>query len=62
MRLYVEGHKAKYGYAISREWSDAECSKLPGATATQLAPLRFVGSIRKATALVKRYNQRFATH
>jgi len=62
MRLYIEGHNAKQGYAISREWSDAECSKLPSATAADLTPLRFVSNIQTATALVARYNQRFATH
>lgn len=62
MRLYIEGHSAKQGYAISREWSDAECSKLPCAVAVDLVPLRFLSNIDKAKALVERYNQRFATH
>lgn len=62
MRLYIEGHNAKQGYAISREWTDAECFKLPPASAGDLAPLRFVSHIDKARAMVARYNQRFATH
>ncbi len=62
MRLYIEGHSAKQGYAVSREWSDAECSKLPRAVAADLAPLRFLSNFDKARAMVERYNQRFATH
>lgn len=62
MRLYIEGHSVKKGYAISREMSDAECSKQPSARAVELTPLRFVSNIRKAKGLVERYNQRFATH
>ncbi|KGG87683.1 hypothetical protein P245_19725 [Comamonas thiooxydans] len=62
MRLYIEGHQAKQGYVISREWSDAECSELPTATAAELTPVRFVSDMRKAKAMVQRYNRRFATH
>lgn len=62
MRLYIEGHEKQKGYAISREWSDAECSKLPPALDSELMPIRHVRSLDKAKATVLRYNRRFATH
>lgn len=62
MRLYIEGHNHRQGYAIARSWSDAECSRLPVATAQELKPVRFVASRLRAHSLVERWNSRFATH
>lgn len=62
MRLYIEGHTPSQGYAICRNWSEEESSKLPIACDLDLMPIRYVSNIHKATALVNRYNRRFATH
>lgn len=62
MRLYIEGHNAKRGYAISREWSDQECATLPPVTPEELKPVRFIVTLARAKALVSRWNRRHATH
>ncbi|EKY4113744.1 TPA: hypothetical protein ACGW3M_000917 [Pseudomonas aeruginosa] len=62
MRLYIEGHNALRGYAISREWSDKECAALPPATAEDMKPVRYTSNARHAKALVGRWNRRYATH
>lgn len=62
MRLYVEGHLPRQGYAISRSWSDAECSALPLPDEGELKPVRFVRSRKRAFEMVERWNRRFATH
>ncbi|WP_158683490.1 hypothetical protein [Burkholderia sp. BE12] len=62
MRLYIAGHNHRRGYAIAREWSDAECSRLPAADADDMQPVRFVIDRDKAFHLVARWNRRFATH
>ena len=63
MRSYLEGHNYKKGYAISREWYDAECATtLPLSMESELKPIRYVSRLDKARAIVLRYNRRFATH
>lgn len=62
MRLYVEGHNIRKGWAISKEWSDAECRALPVPTEQELLPVRFIQSRRRALQIVERWNLRFATH
>jgi hypothetical protein len=62
MRLHVEGHSAKFGYAISKEWSDKECSELPPPSDEEIKPVCFVESRKKVFKLVERWNRRFATH
>lgn len=62
MRLYIEGHHPQKGYAITREWSDQECSTLRIATDEELKPVRFVAVKGKAMTLVSKWNRRFATH
>lgn len=62
MRLYIEGHSVRRGHAISRKWSNAECSTLPPATPDELKPVRFVSELGHAKHLVERWNRRFATH
>lgn len=62
MRLYIEGHNHKNGYAIARSWSDAECSVLPAATPGEMKPVRYLQNSVLANALVERWNRRFATH
>lgn len=62
MRLYIEGHNHKNGYAIARSWSDAECSTLPAATPGEMRPVRYVHGRQQAFALVARWNRRFAGH
>lgn len=62
MRLCIEGHSAQKGYAISRKWSDKECSTLPPATQAELQPVRFEKNHRKAVQVVERWNKRFGTH
>lgn len=48
MRLYLEGHNHRRGYAISMELVDA-------------APVRFYTNLRRARRLVERFNRRFGT-
>lgn len=62
MRLYIEGHSIKRGVAISKSWSNVECSTLPPATPEDLRPVRFVDGFDRAKKLVDRWNRRFATH
>lgn len=62
MRLYIEGHNVRKGWAISRTWSDEECSILPYPSAEELDPIRFIKSREKAIRLVYRWNRRYATH
>lgn len=62
MRLYIEGHNHKHGYAVSREYSDAECSKLALVVADDLDPRRFVPCLRKAKRFVRLWNAMYATH
>lgn len=62
MRLYIEGHNRESGYAISKQWSDAECSALPAAKVEDLRPVRFITSLRRAIIVIARWNRRFATH
>lgn len=62
MRLFIDGHNAKRGYALALTWSDAECRQLPPATDGEMRPVRFIASKAKAEALVARFNRRYATH
>lgn len=62
MKLYIEGHSAGRGWAVSKSWSDAECSVLPVATEESLKPVRFFSSRLRAVRFVERWNQMFATH
>lgn len=62
MRLYIEGHNSKKGYAISVEWSDLECSLMKFANDEELKPVRFISSIEKSKNLVKRFNSRYGTN
>lgn len=59
MRLFVDGHSASLGYAISAAYSDAEIRAMP-AQQDPDPPVRFVQSRRLAFALVERWNRRFA--
>lgn len=61
MRLYIEGHNHMRGYAISREWSDAECSYLPCAAPSDVQPVKYLTSRARAFHVVARWNRRFAT-
>ena len=62
MRLFLEAHSHRRGYAVSRIWSDAECSAMPPMTPEEAAPVRWFQSRRRAEAFIARYNRRFATH
>lgn len=65
MRLYIEGHSPRHGYAISKTWSDQECRMLPPPTdgeTDETKPVRWVECRKKAFTLVERWNRRFATH
>lgn len=62
MRIYIEGHNHRLGYAIAREWTDTECSRLPAVESDEIKPVRFVKERNKAFRLVARWNRRFATH
>lgn len=62
MRLFIAGHNHRKGYAVTRIWSDAECSRLPPATPEEMAPVRFIQNRLHAFKLVERWNQRLATH
>ena len=61
MRLYIEGHNVRLGYAISREFSVDECRALDPCEPEK--PVRYYkGSLREARRLVDRWNRMFATH
>jgi hypothetical protein len=60
MRLHIEGHNHRHGYAVSRIWSDAECSALPAATDDEIAPVRYFASRSRAERFVSRWNGCFA--
>jgi hypothetical protein len=61
--LYISGHTLK-GYAIERQWADAEVSQHGDAldAVKDEGPLRFFATRGKASALVARWNRRFASH
>jgi hypothetical protein len=61
MRLFIEGHAHRRGYAIARAWSNAECRALPAATEKEAKPVRYVVNHKRARALVERWNRRFAS-
>lgn len=61
MRLYIEGHSVKMGYAITPSLSDDECSQQSFAASQEVRPVRFLANRRRAIALVTRWNRRFAT-
>ncbi len=61
MKLYIEGHAARRGYAISLCYSDCEISAMDYTDVVD-KPLKFIQSREKAFRLVERWNRRFATH
>ncbi len=62
MRIYIEGHAKSLGYAVSIEWSNAECSRLAPLTVDAVRPVKFIINRAHAYRLVARWNRRFATH
>jgi hypothetical protein len=60
MRLYISGHAVRFGYAIEREWSDAECSAMTHYCDENDKPIRFVSDRKRAFDLVNRWNRRFS--
>jgi hypothetical protein len=61
MKLFLEGHAPKLGYAISRKWNDAECSNL-SLDDSKIAPVRYIKSRERAQRFVSRWNRLFATY
>jgi len=63
MKLYLEGHNAKRGYAVSIQYADHEISAMPPETALLEpdAPVRFYCDRRHANRVIGRFNRRFAT-
>lgn len=61
MKLYIEGHAVRKGWAISLCYSDEDIRCMEYTDVVE-KPLRFVRSREKAFKLVKRWNRRFATH
>lgn len=61
MKLYIEGHAIRKGWAISLCYSNAEISAMEYTDVVD-PPIKFVQSREKAFDLVKRWNRRFATH
>ena len=57
MRLYIEGHNHRLGYAIAGAWSDDEIRRLPWPADDELAPVRFIQSLTQAQRLVERFNR-----
>lgn len=68
MRLFIEGHNVKHGYAISKCYTDPEimvhCERVEQGNDQPDTgePLKFIKSRERAKELVSRYNRRFATH
>jgi hypothetical protein len=61
MRLYIEGHNHRRGYAVSVECSDEEVrsSPVPSDTLHTLLPVRFYADRNYAKRVVQRFNSRF---
>jgi hypothetical protein len=59
MRLYVEGHSIRRGWAISRCWSAEEIRVLPFPRDEELKPVKFIENREKAFCIVERWNRRF---
>lgn len=63
MKLFIEGHNVKRGYAVSVQYSSSEISAMPSEAANDPpdAPVRFYQNGRVAERVVSRFNRRFAT-
>jgi hypothetical protein len=59
MKLFIEGHAVRKGYAISLCYSDKEISAMEYTDEVD-KPLRFIQSRDKAFELVERWNRRFS--
>jgi len=59
MKLYIEGHNVRKGWAISMCWTDAEISAME-CTDVVDPPIKFVKSREKAFKLVERWNRRYS--
>ena len=66
MRLYIQGHAPRLGYAVSRTWSVAECRAFARGTVASNPehdkPARFIQERERAFRFVDRWNRLFATH
>lgn len=63
MKLFIEGHNAKRGFAVSVQYSNSEISAMPPEAANDApdAPVRFYKSGLFAKHVVSRFNRRFTT-
>lgn len=68
MRLYIESHNHRRGFAISRSWSPAEIRAALESGEAQdereterLKPVRYVTTAIRAARLVERFNRRFGS-
>jgi hypothetical protein len=55
--LYIEGHNVRKGFAVSRCWSDFDCSRMPPASEEEMQPVRFYSDGRYAKRVVERFNR-----
>jgi len=62
MQLYLEGHSARHGYAVSVGHADHEIPSMPiVAGDEQILPVRFYQNRRHADRVIARFNRRFGT-
>jgi hypothetical protein len=59
MKLFIEGHNVKRGYAVSVQYSDSEISAMPASIVAE-APVRYYVNSSFAKRVVSRFNRRFA--
>ncbi|MEX6780529.1 hypothetical protein [Pseudomonas aeruginosa] len=60
MKLYLEGHNVRRGYAVGVTYCDEEILSLPASTEPEM-PVRFYENRRRAEAVIARFNRRFGT-
>ena len=58
MKLFLEGHNVRRGYAVGVEYSDDEIRHLPAPPEPEM-PVRFYASRKKAERVITRFNRRF---
>ncbi|KRP87425.1 hypothetical protein TX25_26035 [Pseudomonas lactis] len=63
MKLYLEGHNVKRGYAVSVQFTECQISAMAPQTALiePDGPVRFYRDRRYADRVIERFNRRFAT-
>lgn len=59
MRLFIEGHNIKHGYAVGVQYTASEIHALPAPALPDL-PVRYYKDRRYADRVISRFNRRIA--